>query len=230
LPRSSSLALVIVAAAAVAGCTRLPEYALPKVEMVDARQLATADGIPYRTLRREDFQSPTPPMDDARHAGRMSAYSCANVVPDGEPLMEIRRPEQRGPFVARPQRIRFVGELDRRCSWWNPDQSGAPATYVLQHEQIHFAIVELAARELTARVQRLAGTGATPADAGAALQAQIDAVFEETLDAMRERHTEFDLETSGRVDPVVQERWLRVMEAELARSSSSAAPAWLHDE
>ena len=66
-------------------------------------------------------------------------------------------------------------------------------------------------------MQALAGTGTTPRAAAASLQAKIDAVFAAALDAMTARHTAFDYETSGRIEPAVQERWMREMNAELAR-------------
>ena len=41
---------------------------------------------------------------------------------------------------------RFRAVFDRLCSWWNP-RSNFPK-YLLQHEQIHFDLTEIAALEL----------------------------------------------------------------------------------
>jgi predicted secreted Zn-dependent protease len=90
-------------------------------------------------------------------------------------------------------------------------------SYILQHEQIHFAIAELAARDLTKRVRQLSATGDSPEQTAAALQRAIDGVFRDVMEQMTERNTNFDLDTSGRHDPERQQRWLDQVSGELAR-------------
>ena len=115
----AGLALLLLATA----CARLPDYAMPRVEVVEASQLAKTDGIPYRKLTRGDFRAKQAPIANADHAAQMSAFSCANVVPKGELQMELRQRSAAGGFVARTTQARFVAKMDRNCSWWNPAPS-----------------------------------------------------------------------------------------------------------
>jgi hypothetical protein len=208
-----AIALLVPASA----CGRLPDYALPKAQLVDAAQLAHDDGIPYRQLTRADFRATAPPIENARHAARMSAFSCANVVPQRELQMEILHAQRDGEFVARPKQVAFLARLDRNCSWWNPKQDAEEPDYVLQHEQIHFAIAEASARELTGRVRGLSAAGDSPERAATALQRAIDDVFRDAIESSNTRNTAFDRDTSGRHEPVLQQRWYDELSAELKR-------------
>ena len=213
--RSSALALLLVAAS---GCARLPDYALPQVQIVDAKQLANTDGVPYHKLTRADFRGAKSPLPDARDEAHMSAFTCASVVPQQRQIeMDLRQEGPGEPFVARARKVAFVARMDRNCSWWNPQQPKEHQAYVLQHEQIHFAIVELAARDLTRRARQIAASGDSPEAAVAAAQREIDAVFHEAIDAMSARNTRFDLDTSGRREPELQQRWFDEVSAELKR-------------
>ena len=213
--RSSALALLLVAAS---GCARLPDYALPQVEIVDAKELAKADGVPYHKLTRADFRGAKSPLPDARDEAHMSAFTCANVVPQQRQIeMDLRQEGPGEPFVARARKVAFVARMDRNCSWWSPQQPREHQAYVLQHEQIHFAIAEAAARDLTRRARRLDAAGDSPQAAVAALQRELEALFRKSIDAMRERNTRFDLDTSGRYDAQAQQRWFDEVSAELAR-------------
>lgn len=211
--RSTRIALLLLATA----CARLPDYAMPRVELVEAAQLAKTDGIPYRKLTRGDFRARKAPIADASHAAQMSAFTCANVVPKGELQMELRQQSAGDAFVARPTKATFVARMVRNCSWWNPAPSGDASTYILQHEQIHFAIAEVAARDLTKRVRQLSATGDSPEQTAAALQRAIDDVFRDGMHEMTERNIDFDRDTSGRHDPELQQRWYDQVTAELSR-------------
>jgi len=214
---SRRLPVAIALLLSLSACGRLPDYALPKTQLVDATQLAHTDGVPYRQLTRADFRATTPPIDNARHAERMSAFTCANVVPQGELQMEVRQAQPGGEFVARPKQIAFLAKMDRNCSWWNPKQESAQLAYVLQHEQIHFAIAEAGGRELTKRILAQSATGDSPEQAASALQRAIDGAVRDAMDEMSARNTEFDLATSGRREPVLQQRWYDQLSAELKR-------------
>jgi Bacterial protein of unknown function (DUF922) len=209
----AGLALLLLASA----CARLPDYAMPRVELVEAAKLSKTDGIPYRKLTRGDFRAKQAPIANASHAAQMSAFTCANVIPQGDLQMELRKQSEEGGFIARPAKARFVAKMDRNCSWWNPAPSGEASTYILQHEQIHFAIAEVAARDLTKRVRELSATDDSPEQAAAALQRSIDGVFRDVVHEMTERNADFDRDTSGRHDPELQQRWYDQVTGELAR-------------
>ncbi len=200
-----------------AGCARLPEYARPKVEVVGVATLAITDGIAYRKLTRDDFRAKDRPNSDSPDAERLSAFTCAYVVPHGEFLMDVRQDSVTGTFIARPRTIAFVATMDRDCSWWNPKQTGAPTAYVLQHEQIHFAIAEAAAHDLSSRSAELSASGDSFEAAQAALQRATDALIRAAEAQMGERNLRFDADTSGRYEPDLQQRWYDELNTELTR-------------
>jgi predicted secreted Zn-dependent protease len=105
--------------------------------------------------------------------------------------------------------------MDRSCSWWNPKDIGLPADYILQHEQIHFALTELAARDATARVKSITGKGRTPQAAADDFQARVARLMHEIVSELKERSTQFDEATSGRYAPEAQEGWWRRVASEL---------------
>jgi hypothetical protein len=213
---SRAFALLLLVAS---GCatSRLPDYALPQVQVVDPQQLAKTDGVAYRKLTRADFRGAKSPRAGEHGELDMTAYTCANIATQRGIDVDLRQPGPGEPFVARPMKVAFVARMDRDCSWWNPQPSGESQEYVLQHEQIHFAIVELAARDLTRRTQQLTATGDSPQAAAAALQRRLDTLFQASIDAMAERQKRFDLDTSGRNDAKLQQRWFDDVMAELAR-------------
>jgi hypothetical protein len=219
MPRALSGWIAVALALSLASCAeaRAPDYKEPTVRLVDPAQLAHRDALPYRTLMRADFRATAPPGDDALGAEHMSAYTCANVIPKGALLLEAQQAVPGGPFTARPQPIELIAVMDRDCSWWNPDQRGDQQAYVLQHEQIHFAITEATARELTRRIGALRATGDSAEAAAAALQRRIDGVSRDVTRAMTERHSDFDRDTSGRHEPALQQRWYDRLRTELQR-------------
>ena len=214
---SRRLPVAIALLLSLSACGRLPDYALPKTQLVDATQLAHTDGVPYRQLTRADFRATAAPIDNARHAEHMSAFTCANVVPQGELQVEVRQTQPGGEFVARPKQLALIAKMDRNCSWWNPKLDNDQPDYVLQHEQIHFAIAEAGARELTKRVRAQSATADSPEQAASALQRAIDGVLRNGMEEMIARNTDFDLATSGRREPDLQQRWYDQLSAELKR-------------
>jgi hypothetical protein len=51
-------------------------------------------------------------------------------------------------YVGSIPQITFEAMFMPTCSWWHPEVPEGLKAYVLQHEQIHFALAELAARNL----------------------------------------------------------------------------------
>jgi hypothetical protein len=205
--------------AMLAACTSLPDYAEPKLAMMEGEYAAT-DAIAYRKLTREDFRATAPPRNIASHAAEFGAYTCVNVVPVEQAVFfEMTSDPGGGPDRVRVQHAEFRAEMDRTCSWWNPKpQAPLPAAYVLEHEQIHFALTELHARKLTARIRGLefeveAGAGQM------AIQSALEAYLQRAGDELVEENTRFDRETSGRYEPVSQARWRAEVEARLAASA-----------
>lgn len=195
----------------------LPDAARPRLRFDESgSQPPPADGIRYRPLTRADFRAAQPPADLGPDAMRMGAYTCGAVLAD-EPIAIEIAPEDGG-WVARAPRLVAYAEMDRSCSWWNDELEHAqPAAYILQHEQIHFALFELAARDMQARGRALAVRGESAEAARDAFQQALFEMQREAGDALLQRTTDFDRDTSGVHQPVAQQRWYDRVHAELAQ-------------
>lgn len=202
-------------------CARLPDYATPKGRVVDAASLDASDLIPFRTLERGDFRGSGPPAEFAAYAERMGAVTCGRIVPDPGTRHRIERDGQGG-YFATPEGLSFRAMMDRRCSWWNPEQRVFPAEYVLEHEQIHFAIVELEARRLNARVPQLLrdarSHGDTPEQAAHLAEQKVTRALEQALATMLDQSRRFDEDTSLGHRPERQREWGRRVREELERT------------
>ena len=120
------------------------------------------------------------------------------------------------PYTVRPINI------GKNVDQFTPD-------YVLQHENIHFAIVELVARDLNRRapelIQRMSKRAATGEAALAAAKQEFNAEFELAIQRTLERNRSFDHETSLGFKPERQEAWAQLIEQELADTAQHASPS-----
>ena len=181
------------------------------------------DIIEYRKLTREDFKAGRPPP---AFAGRrdVGALTCASIVPGFGMRFRARAVWRQGDMLvyrAYIENIGFHAVMDRNCSWWATG-TRKPTNYVLEHEQIHFAIFEVAARRLTHRLieldDELRASDNTAEDAIAKLEPIVQRELQNALDEAVERSGEFDQETSNAYEPTRQRRWLETVEKELAAS------------
>jgi hypothetical protein len=223
LRRAVALAVPLLAACV----SPLPEYARPVAEYRAASPSQDADMIPYRAVERGDFLSPTPPPHLAAVADKLCAATCAQIVLDDVPVTITALSPGGPPFEARPDRIRFRALMDRRCSWWREGPCAQPAEYVLQHEQIHFALVELEARRLNLRNDELAdrvqARGRSPEEASARSRERLEAILRDSSDAILEGHTRFDEDTSLGYRPERQQAWYERTMRALAEAAGGAS-------
>lgn len=218
-------ALVLALAAGPATSARAWE---PVGLLVDAARLASLDAISYRALERADFRAPEPPPEMAQHASQLGAVTCAYLVP-AAPLRVSAHPvtgadgapRYRGELAP----LSFRAVVDRGCSWWR--EAPLPADYVLEHEQVHFALTELEARRLNARARRLAARfraeADTPDEVVAAARVYVETTMRASMQRLLDRNARFDRETSLRHRPEVQARWRARVERELEATRPHAA-------
>lgn len=109
-------------------------------------------------------------------------------------------------------------------SWWNPEIQAALTDYVLQHEQIHFALTELAARKLTRDSKKWASdlmvVKETPQKVYAEIVQQIKDMINSAMEASQKRHLEFDQDTSLFYAPAWQTWWLERVEKDLKKTEA----------
>jgi hypothetical protein len=211
------LALVLM------GCGGLPEYAAPKQANIAGDDALAGDLIPYRKLKRGDFKGAEAPEAFRAVKEQVGAATCARIVSDPPAEIEITKTTSPKGEVSVTGRIKTIGYralMDRGCSWWNDQASDQDPAYVLEHEQIHFALFEVEARRLDRRVKALAKDrlfeGDSIDEVKEDVQGTIQGMFDETSETLLERNTDFDEETSLGYEPARQREWLETVTAELA--------------
>ncbi len=215
---------LLAACLAAAGCaTTLPEYAAPKGRPIDFDEYDASDVISYRTLAREDFKGVQAPPAFAPYADSIGAATCAYILTTPETHVAIqgeRRANGDVVYRARAEQLGFRTQMDRRCSWWNTAQTALPPEYVLEHEQIHFALFELEVRKLnreSAAIQsRLQGSADTPEAAVARVRQMLQEEIGQRMGSILARSRDFDEDTSMGFRPARQKAWLADVERELA--------------
>jgi hypothetical protein len=208
----SSLAILAIAEIVIPGCASSPA---PQPE-----DWTSGDVVGYRLLTKDDFRA----SRSSRVWGNIAhgAEICTHIVPaEGEEGTVAFR------AVMRPE-----------CSFWNetvgplgtlgglagvsvvpglPTQQ--PDWYILQHEQIHFAIMEVAARRLSRHIAELPESDRTPA--------AVESAYALTLSRTQERHAQFDAATSGTFDPARLGAWVRALETEMRELCGWEPHCWV---
>jgi len=199
------------------GGSALPSFGEPQGSVLGESELEGGDLIGYRRLTRDDFRGTAP--GDGRHVDRVGAETFAVVKHDpGLRISALRSPGSSN-LVGKIENLRFRAWMDRSRSWWNPKQGSLPAAYVLEHEQIHFALVELEARAMNAEGKALMNRSFEAKDSKK-LEAEVDEaigeLMEEGMERLLEINRDFDEDTSGRYEPAKQKDWLRRVERALS--------------
>lgn len=213
----------IMLLATFSGCARLPYYAMPRAGLHAGDPAALGDGITYRQLTRADFKATSLPLDRVRHEKSINAYTCTRIRPgrDAKFVVSRARYGESVIYIGSIRQIAFEAIMLPGCSWWNPALPTKNSAYVRQHEQIHFAIVELTAHQLTARAQEKLGTFLAIHPTHNAAMDEITATVKQMIrsatDESLKRHTAFDEDTSLFHSPKWQRWWLEKVECELAQ-------------
>jgi len=218
--------------AALLGCSTLPEYAAPKGGVVAAADLDNTDLISYRLLSRGDFRGTKAPPEFAAVADRVGAATCGQLRPTNDTLFTINS-RTTGPDTqhwVEVKKLSFMALMDRHCSWWNDRTAARAPGYVLQHEQIHFALYELGARKLNASVESIKKSmmregSSQEAVQNHAQQALNDALVKAT-DELLSRNRDFDEDTSLGYRPDRQRAWLKKVNEELIETQPYASPVY----
>ncbi len=218
----------------VLGCATLPEYAAPKGGVVDSGKLDSSDVIGYRQLTRQDFRGTHAPPEFAPVADRVGAATCGQVrtTADTAFLLSWRQatPSSEKQHWVEVKKLGFMALMDRHCSWWNEKTASRAPAYVLQHEQIHFALYELGARKLNASVgaikRDMSGEGKSQQAVQKHAQQALNEALQKATDELLERNRDFDQDTSLGYRPDRQRAWLKEVTDELAETQAFASPPY----
>jgi hypothetical protein len=203
------------------GCAQLPEYAKPHLVEPENRQTLKKPGFTYRALTIDDFQAQSLPENLVSHTQNIAAHACCQIRTTKDTKYKITRGylNQQIHYFGSLKYVAFEAVMIPDCSWLNPRVAEGKLDYVLQHEQIHFALMELAARELTREAKAEAQNFIAIQSSYSAAQGEIAAKIQEMVrsanEAVLKKHTAFDEETSLYFDPASQQRWLERVEAQL---------------
>lgn len=221
LCRVGPLGIGLALLALSAGCAASPGYPSGEGKVSDAAALDDGDAIPYRSLSRADFKGRSLPEGASAYAKRIGALTCVRVMTTPETSLEVVETSPSG-YEGRFERLGFHALMNRQCSWWNPEGSSMPESYVLQHEQIHFALTELEARRLHARapniVAEFVATGSSVDEVQAMVQARLEEIIQEALENLLEENRKFDEDTSAKYAPALQQKWFDRVSAELGKT------------
>ena len=212
--RFAKAMLLIQFCLSLSGCAQLPEYARPHLLAIDAKPHERRQAVTYRQLTADDFQAAELPARMAPHEKTIGAHTCCSIRLTEDSKLAITRGHINGRpyYFGSMKQIAFEAVVDPECSWLNPDLSGEKLDYVLAHEQIHFALMEIAARRLTREAREEAkkfiSIQPTRAGARAAIADKIRDMAAAANRAVLKEHTAFDEDTSLFFDPGGQRRWM----------------------
>jgi hypothetical protein len=194
---------------------RLPPFDT-RVYIAHSDSLDASGHIGYRQLHRDDFLAAQPPDYALRHAERLGALTCGVIVPDNDFVVQYETNQRTGNTWLRIKNSSYRGKMDRNCSWWNPAQNLIPDAYILEHEQIHFALLESYASKINREIDELRIQVNSVDEVTKAAKDHATRLLQRGLDELAEESLRFDAETSETVNPVAQRRWLREVENRLA--------------
>jgi hypothetical protein len=216
-----SLSLTLVSA-----CAQLPEYAKPRTIQIHEIHKVIPTGFTYRQLTPEDFRATSLSENLSTHGESINAQSAILIRVTADSNFRITRSSFLGQinYFGSINHLAFEAVMIPNNSWWNPKIKAAIIGYVLQHEQIHFALTELAARKLTRDAQKWASDlfviTETPQQVYSEIVQQIKGMINSAMEANKKRHLKFDEDTSLFYNPSWQAWWLEMVEKELKQTES----------
>lgn len=206
-------------------CSRLPDFAAPRNVETGRTDITQGDVIFYRKLERSDFKAKSPQGVAKQGNLELGAQTCASLGSNKDvriDLLQITAQSGQVHYEGRVGNLRFYAVMDRECSWWNPNNDDL--AYTLEHEQVHFAISELAARQLNREAATSILKTKYKAQTKEALIKEVEEDVKELLDehneAALERNHDFDEDTSVGRDPPRQRAWRVRIERELEETKA----------
>ena len=195
----------------LAGCSRLPAYSQPRVEISDAAHPSQA--ISYRELTVADFRAPALPDDLLSHKQHLNAHTAVAIRtrPGAKYIFFLQGSNGIQSRCGLAENLGFEAVMLPEKSWWRPTLATDKEAYVQQHEQVHFALMEVAARKLNRRAvkehKQLMACGADAEAVASRISAILDQWITETQEETLKQHREFDQATSRLYALKVQQWW-----------------------
>ncbi len=207
-------------------CAQLPEYAKPHTIQIDEINKIIPTSFTYRQLTTKDFRATSLPENLLMHEKNINAHSAITIrITANSNLSITRRPfGDQVNYFGSINHLAFEAVMIPNNSWWSPEIKGAKVGYVLQHEQIHFALMELASRKLTRDARKWASNllviKQSPQQVYSEIVQQIKGMINSAMEANQKRHLKFDEDTSLFYYPSWQAWWLEMVKKELKQTES----------
>lgn len=221
---------VLVVFMSIYGCAQLPEYAKPHFNLQLKEGTDDPDAFGYRRLTRDDFQATALPGNFAQYSHRINARSCLGLRTSKETHLRLSKRTYFGRqyYVGRVEGISYRAVFKPSCSWWNSKIHNNRIAYVLQHEQIHFALLEIAARKVSRsaedELETFIAVGTTVEDVKQEFLEKAKTIGQDIMRENIKVHTAFDEETSLYFDPRAQQKWFVDVVERLEKESNHSAP------
>ena len=235
LTTSKTLIILVVGLLFLSACARLPEYARPQFRPVAEGSIAPPNAFSYRQLTPEDFRAPSLPEEVQRYNHSIQARSCISIRPTRTTTIRITRGNIANTqiYTGRYMDISFKALFNPDCSWWNPRVYHKQRDYILEHEQIHFALTELSARRLNRLYRQYlldyTAVGNTAEEIKEELVDEAKKMLRQGMEEDLQMHTRFDEETSMFYDPEKQREWLNRVNRQLEEEDGTTAESTCGD-
>lgn len=225
------LLILLLVIALFSACAQLPEYARPRMTQAVEAQPDPHGGVTYRDLTIQDFRAASLSGQMAEHARKINAHAAIQIRLAPDSSIKISPGDLNGTtfFFGKIERIGFEAVLLPERSWCNPGIAPAMRAYVLQHEQIHFALTEIAARRLSRESQEWASgllvIKSSPQEAQAELSRLVKERMTDAMEKSLKEQAEFDQDTSLFYNPRRQQWWFWKVTDELKANFPSLEKA-----
>lgn len=195
----------------LSSCSTLPHYGRPSIQ--EGFSLKDLSTITYRTLTPKDFKAKELSGDKALYADKLNAYTSVSMRPvkGAQYVISPVTMYSEKFYVGSIKNLAFEAIMIPERSWWSPRVSAGKRAYVLQHEQIHFALMEIVARQLNKYINDTPGalivSAETPDKVRMKLRELVDQLVVDSRKDIIDEHTRFDEDTSGYFVPKIQQQW-----------------------
>ncbi len=204
----------------LSSCARLPDYATPKL----STHAPNTTSFSYKTLSIKDFRATSPDGISIKNQQHLQARSSIQIKPHASTKIVIIRSTHKGVplYWGNISDLSFGAFFIPEYSWWNPAVKQRNKKYVLQHEQIHFALMELSARKINEEIKNhregLPFVENTEKEVQRQLQQWIKNIVQKHQTEILAEHTKFDEDTSLFHSPKTQKKWWHDMEKRLKKT------------
>lgn len=195
IPAAILLGLILLV-----GCSRLPAYSQPRVEASDGSR--DSQVISYRDLTVADFRARALPEDLRSHGRDLNAHTSVAIRTrsGAKYAFSFQGNDGRQLWCGHVENLGFEAVMLPAKSWWSPTLAKDKEAYVLQHEQVHFALMVVAVRLLNRRValegDELTVCAADREAVKAGMSSAIDRWMAESQQEILRQHGDFDEATS----------------------------------